>query len=312
MATTTKPTPFWRDVLAIHPAAELFPLMSPDDLKALGEDIKKNGLTTPIAIVSTKDTKGWHYKLVDGRNRLDAMELVGVPFNLMFSPGGCRIDWNEKFFQSRVINSDPYAYVISANIHRRHLTAEQRRELITKLIKATPEKSDRQIAETVKASPTTVGAVRAKANGEVSKLDTRTDAKGVKQPATKKTAAAVVEQRHQARVLKQERERARARARKEREEWQADISRFAHKLIQLDIETARELYRVLVECGGDAMQLMDDLAAGIEIEDAGKFNKGEPEGNEADPDASAEAMKAKFAEMDDGLDIPASLRRAAP
>ena len=30
----------WRDVLQIHPAAELFPLMTPDELRALGEDIK--------------------------------------------------------------------------------------------------------------------------------------------------------------------------------------------------------------------------------------------------------------------------------
>jgi hypothetical protein len=40
---------------------------------------------------------------------------------------------------------------------------EQKRELIAELIKATPEKSDRQIAERVKASPTTVGAVPAAA-----------------------------------------------------------------------------------------------------------------------------------------------------
>src|SRR5262249_58582358 len=86
---------------------------------------------------------------------------------------------------------DPYAYVISANLHRRHLSAEQRRELIAKLIKATPEKSDRQIAGTVKASPTTVGTVRAEmeAKGEVSKLDTRTDAKGINQPASKSRKA---------------------------------------------------------------------------------------------------------------------------
>src|SRR5262249_24301540 len=70
---------------------------------------------------------------------------------------------------------------------RRHLTAEQKRELIAKLIKATPEKSDRQIAETVKASPTTVGTVRAEmeAKGDLSKLDTRRDSKGRKQPAAR-------------------------------------------------------------------------------------------------------------------------------
>jgi hypothetical protein len=33
----------WRDVLPIHPAAELFPLMAPDELRALGADIKKSG-----------------------------------------------------------------------------------------------------------------------------------------------------------------------------------------------------------------------------------------------------------------------------
>ena len=84
-------------------------------------------------------------------------------------------------------DTDPYEYVKSANIHRRHLTAEKKREAIANLIKATPGKSDRQIAKTAKASPTFVGKVRAEmeAKGEVSTVDTRTDAKGVKQPARK-------------------------------------------------------------------------------------------------------------------------------
>jgi DNA-binding transcriptional regulator YhcF (GntR family) len=62
--------------------------------------------------------------------------------------------------------------------------------VIANLIAAQPEKSNRQIAKQAKTSPTTVGTVRTEMEerGEVSKLDTRTDAKGVKQPAKKAKA----------------------------------------------------------------------------------------------------------------------------
>jgi hypothetical protein len=175
----------WRDVQPIHPAAELFPLMAPDELKAPGEDIKKNGLKVAIVFCLADDGKG--KLLLDGRNRLDAMELIGR--KLVDRRGEFALD---PMYQCGLANDDdPYAFVISINARRRHLTAEQKRELIAKVLKAQSEKSDRQIAATVKASPTTVGTVRAKmeAKGEVSKLDTRTDAKGVKQPATKPRGA---------------------------------------------------------------------------------------------------------------------------
>jgi hypothetical protein len=76
----------------------------------------------------------------------------------------------------------------SLNAHRRHPTSDEKRDRIAALLKATPETSDRQIAQQVKASPTTVGTVRAKmeAAGGVSKLDTRRDTKGRAQPAKKK------------------------------------------------------------------------------------------------------------------------------
>src|SRR5262245_56294019 len=64
----------WRDILPIHPAAELFPLMSPDELRELGEDIVKNGLTSPI-VLWQGDRKS-PVCLLDGRNRLDALELA--------------------------------------------------------------------------------------------------------------------------------------------------------------------------------------------------------------------------------------------
>src|SRR5262249_4919356 len=84
--------------------------------------------------------------------------------------------------------------ILSLNVHRRHLTAEVKRNIIGKLLKADPSKSDRQIAETVRADHKTVGAVRAEkeATGEIPQLKNRTgkDGKARKQPAKKKAPAA--------------------------------------------------------------------------------------------------------------------------
>src|SRR5262249_18903614 len=70
-----KPATSWRDVIKVHSAADLFPLMPEAELR---EDIKKNGLTSPIVFFK----EGTSYSLLDGRNRLDAMELVGISFSL--------------------------------------------------------------------------------------------------------------------------------------------------------------------------------------------------------------------------------------
>ena len=80
MSKTEKPTS-WRDVVNIHAAADLFPMMSPDELKVLGEDIKRNGMTAPIVWWTEREadiekTPPPKYQLLDGRNRLDAMECT--------------------------------------------------------------------------------------------------------------------------------------------------------------------------------------------------------------------------------------------
>src|SRR5262249_19725522 len=179
-ANSTHASSSWRSTLPIHPAAELFPRMSPDELRALGEDIVKTALWR-------RDSKS-QPSLLDGISRLDAIEIAIGSEVIVGAPSltaGDFLACNKVTVLDK--SDDPYTYVISANIHRRHLTAEQKRELIAKLIKAMPEKSDRQIAATAKASPTTAGTVRAnlEPKAEVSKLATRTDAKGVKQPARK-------------------------------------------------------------------------------------------------------------------------------
>ena len=190
----------WRNRIQVHPAADLFPMMRDDELDALAKDIEENWLQHAVVLWTPtlfeklprrgENRFPKEIYLLDGRNRLEAIErgnadpeeryeaienALHVP---LYEAGGATLLYGD---------TDPYAYVISANAHRRHLTRDQKHELIEKLLKAQPEKSDRQIAATVKASPSTVGTVRTELEkaGDVSKLDTRTDSVGRQQPALK-------------------------------------------------------------------------------------------------------------------------------
>jgi hypothetical protein len=195
MPKSTK-SPSWRDILPVHPAAEIFPLMSPDELRALGEDIKKHGLREPVVLFAEEGGGGIYREteqlLLDGRNRLDAMEAVGLT---TIREGHLYLmDWPDsgyvvkyRLWKSAITGFDPYAFVISANIHRRHLTAEQKRELIAKVLKAQPGKSNRTIAKQTKVDDKTVGKVRRELEGraEIPHVDAVEDTKGRKQPARK-------------------------------------------------------------------------------------------------------------------------------
>jgi hypothetical protein len=177
----------WRDVIKPHPAAELLPLMSSDEKTALSEDIKANGIQVPMAFYV--DEKAG-LMVLDGRNRLDAMEAIGYRFVLddhghlkVFDPSGKSIyvDW------PRYRYCDPYEYVISANIHRRHLTATQKADVIEALLRAKPERSDRATAKIAKVDHKTVAAKREKlqAGGEIPHQEKRVGSDGKAQPTTK-------------------------------------------------------------------------------------------------------------------------------
>src|SRR5262249_52579845 len=102
----------WREKYKVHPAADVFPMMSDEELAALGEDIKKNGLASlPVRDYSSG-------LLLDGRNRFEAMERAGLDFS------------GVKFCTEADDEVDPVKFIISLNIHRRHLTKQQQADLI--------------------------------------------------------------------------------------------------------------------------------------------------------------------------------------
>jgi hypothetical protein len=313
----------WRDTLPIHPAAELFPRMSKAELAALGKDIRKHGLTSSIAVWSDgKSPK----QLLDGRSRLDAIEIeigpaiVGPPSVMA---GKDFLAVNKVIVLDRSV--DPYAFVISANIHRRHLTGEQKHELIAKLIETDPTKSNRQIAKTVKVDHKTVASVRAEkeGRGEIPHVETRTDSKGRKQPARKTTtkpppvSAEVLQQREAA----AERIRGRMggnkvrddigsesageceRLRARNEELQAQLTHFEFQNIELrgEVGELKAVRKPPCEDEGEDSELGNLLRAWA----------GASQG-------AREKFKARVGlvavepRAGDGLDIPECLRRAAP
>jgi ParB-like chromosome segregation protein Spo0J len=87
--------------IPFHPLADIFPLLDPKEQMSLSDDIKAHGLHEPIVMHEGK--------ILDGRNRYQACLMAGV-------------DPTQKEFDG----PDPLAFVISANLHRRHLTDEQR------------------------------------------------------------------------------------------------------------------------------------------------------------------------------------------
>ena len=138
----------WRDVYGVHPAAELFPPLTRAELEELAADLKQRGMLMPVLARRRDDPGGPapEFEIVDGCSRLDAMTLAGLP--LFDSKDGEVV---AKFPMTMLADdADPYAAAISANIRRRHLSPEQRRDAIAKVLAARPEQSDRQVAKTFK------------------------------------------------------------------------------------------------------------------------------------------------------------------
>jgi hypothetical protein len=182
-AMTTSKAKHWRDVLSVHPAAELFPLMPETELRELGEDIKRRGLLEQPVFYRDPELG---VCVLDGRNRLDACELIGR--SVLDANNHLAHHWH---IREATRSFDPVAFVCSKNLHRRHLTSEQKRDLIAKVLKATPATSNRQIAKRVKADDKTVAKVRAEleSTAEIPQLKATIGKDGKTRKATRSVKA---------------------------------------------------------------------------------------------------------------------------
>ncbi|MFJ4123408.1 ParB/RepB/Spo0J family partition protein [[Kitasatospora] papulosa] len=87
--------------LKIHPVADMFPMLTPDELLDLAESIKAEGQHKDIVL----DDDG---TILDGRNRLAACQIAGIQPHFTTYTG-----------------SNPARLIISNNVHRRHISKGQ-------------------------------------------------------------------------------------------------------------------------------------------------------------------------------------------
>lgn len=144
-----------------HPLATKFPDMNDKDFAALVADIQANGQREPAVI--------FQGQILDGRHRARACAMLGIDLVTTVFEG-------DEEAAARLVDS--------LNVHRRHLTREQRRSLIEAELKRDPSQSDRVIAEKVGVHNETVGAARRalEHTDGIRQSDTRIGKNGVEKP----------------------------------------------------------------------------------------------------------------------------------
>lgn len=179
----------------IHPAANVFPMMKGAAFRELVEDIRVNGINEPIAFLEGK--------LLDGRNRATACIELGI------DPLDHACDMNPE-------TCDPIAYVLSANLHRRHLGETEREAIAAKIanLERGGDRKSEQIkpqncglistsdaAEQLNVNPRNVENAKAAIKGGCAALVESLEAGEIPSSTAAKFVKAVPDKKDQAKVL---------------------------------------------------------------------------------------------------------------
>ena len=146
-----------------HPLSALCGEIPEDENKKLAADVKKNGVLNPIVLYEGKILDGWH--------RYNAAKKSGAP---------CAEDARD--FENHTQAAD---FVLSSNLHRRHLTPGARAKIVVSVRKWKPEgrpkttspdvvlpeaeqHSEKQMAEEAHVSVPTVQRAKSQSRGKAS------------------------------------------------------------------------------------------------------------------------------------------------
>lgn len=135
---------------------QVMPDLSPEDYAELKADIQKRGVMVPIEYDEASN-------ILDGHHRVKACAELGIS------------DW-PRVVRVGMTEEQKREHARKLNMARRHLTREQRQELIRQQLRETPEKSDRQIAQGLGVDHKTVGYQRNEliGIGEIPQCDRQT------------------------------------------------------------------------------------------------------------------------------------------
>jgi hypothetical protein len=138
--------------MELHEFCLMIPEHSPGEFRTLVNDLKKTGKL--IEAITT-----FEGKVLDGRGRQKACAEAGI---------------QPRYMPFQGTRKEAFAFVLSKNLARRHLTIKQRKILAAKMYKEDPTLSTNKVAKTVGLSPKTVVKDRSKGTfGKSKRRDTK-------------------------------------------------------------------------------------------------------------------------------------------
>lgn len=125
---------------------QVMPPLTPEEYAALEADIRARGVLVPVVVDQ-------HGNTIDGHNRAAIAHRLGITYPT----------------ETREVPDDEHArdLAYTLNLNRRHLTRDQKRNLIAAEITRRPDDTDRAIGRRLACDHKTVGSVRRELSGEI-------------------------------------------------------------------------------------------------------------------------------------------------